>query len=359
MLSTLTARGRLLLSGPRLGRVGIDLGARSVKLVQLERAGAEVRIAASRVLAFPQPLSFGDSDSVARRVAEAAASGPLRRAGFRGRAASCVVSMSATPLRLLELPAASDSDTRDMIAQELIADESAADEEFDFWTARKGTDESADGVHVLSASRALMYAIPESLRKIGLDVREIDGLPFALWRAVRLAAGSEPAGPIAALDLGYASATLVVATPDGPVFVRTLRGCGLGEWYRTAAGRLGLSEEEAAELLSGDLAASSAADAGTEIDRLVREVTEEPTSRLLGELDRTLAYLRLKHPDLAPAALRLFGGGASITGLETTARERLGIPVGRWDLPRRDRFGAAVPAELLGVAAGASALAWA
>lgn len=357
MLPTLTARGRSLLSPPRTGPIGIDLGARTVKMVQLERAAGGLRIAASRVVAFAEPLSFADPESVGRRVAEAASSGAMRRAGFWGRAVSCVVSMSATPVRLLELPAASEAETRDMIAQELTADESAGDEEFDFWTARKGAGEGVSGVHVLSASRALMYAIPESLRKIGLDVREIDGLPFALWRAARLS-GDGQAGPIAALDLGYASATLVVANADGPAFVRGLRGCGLGEWYRAIADRLGLTAEEAAELLSGDLAAAVPASAGTEVSRLVREVTEEPTSRLLGELDRTLAYLRLKHPELAPAELRLFGGGASAAGLEAAARERLGIPVRRWSLRRRDGAAAAIPTELLGAAAGAAALAW-
>jgi Tfp pilus assembly PilM family ATPase len=355
---TLTARGRSLLSPPRTGRIGIDLGARAIKMVQLERVAGGVRIAAFRIVAFPEPLPFTDPESVGRRVTEAVAPAAMRRAGFAGRTVSCVVSMSATPLRLLELPAASEAETREMIAQELMADESTGDEEFDFWAARKGEEEGVAGVHVLSAPRGLMYAIPESLRKAGLDVREIDGLPFALWRAVRLSTGDGPAGPVAALDLGYASATLVIANSEGPVFVRGLRGCGLGDWYRIVADRLALSEEEAAELLSGDLSATVAADAGSELDRLVREVTEEPTSRLLSELDRTLAYLRLKHPDLAPVELRLFGGGASVAGLEAAAGERLGIPVCRWDLRRRDGVGTAVPAELLGVAAGASALAW-
>ena len=79
----------------------------------------------------------------------------------------------------------------------------------------------------------------------------MDGLPFVLARAVRLANIPNGSGPIGAIDWGFTRATFCVVSDGRPLFTRHLRKCGFGLLTGAVSRMLGLSEDEATELLTG------------------------------------------------------------------------------------------------------------
>lgn len=356
------------------GWLGLELGARTITLAQAERGPSGVRVAASAVV--DQRAPRGDPQATgptweSQDVVNALALDP----GFSGRRVACVLPMHLTEMNIVTMPPAPHGERRAMIAHELssIFADDPEEREFDFWvadcTAPAGDANDAadaphgDSVNVLSVRRSLVSDTVASLSRAGLRCQVVDGLPFALGRAVHLAYQTGPNVAIGALHWGGVSGTLCVVSGRGPQFTRHLRNCGVGALADKVSGALGLSEEEAVQVLADHgLPDPECGDAAQrEIQEAVADVTSQDLNELAEELNKTITYVRLKHPEIAPKRLCLFGDGARVKNASLHISQKVGLPTDVWQLPLdEDRDGRHVRRTrgLLGTAVALSTLAW-
>jgi Tfp pilus assembly PilM family ATPase len=161
----------------------------------------------------------------------------------------------------------------------------------------------------------------------------VDGLPFALARAAKMALPHLANKPIAVVDWGYGSATFTVAKDGYPWFTRLLRCYGTKRLVERVSEELGLKTAECQQLLSmygigassGDLPANEPRFA---VDHLIAPEVQN----LVHELQKTLAYLQQQHADLCPERILLTGGGATIRNVTQAMCDTTGLEVHVWQL---------------------------
>jgi Tfp pilus assembly PilM family ATPase len=347
----------------RKGWIGVDLGARAIKLAQLERDGRGVRLSAAAVLQRELPVVAGADGCVSawspRELRAALALEP----NFRGRAAAGVLSALVAGARMLELPPGSDAELRSMIGQHLqeTLGPDAADCEFDYWDAA-GDGGQHTTLGVVYAPRAAALAAARNFSAAGLSCELLDGLPTALARAVSLLHANDDE-PVALVDWGYARVTFVATRCGRPSFVRLLRQGEFGALVRSASQELELPAHDVEQLLAlyGVHADEADESDAAQAARLLGRFVSREMLALEQELLRTLEHLRLHRPALAPARIILCGGGATIAGVDAVLAMRLDLPVAVWRLPPPADGAAAAPRAcqpLLAGAAALSALAW-
>lgn len=337
------------------GWIGIDFGSKVAKIAQLERVGDRLRWRRTLLphLLDEQGLAYpGEELLQALEV----------HGGFRGRVVACTLPMSTTELRTVSVPPGSVQERRAMIAQELEAAATSAEpREFDFWQ----TGNEQDGVQVVSVTGEKVAQLTRSLAAAGLECAVLDGLPCALARAVSMTPAGSADGPTAAIDWGYANATLAIVERGRALFTRPLRDCGAGALFTEVSQTLGLDEADAVELLTRfglpDAAPSNTAEAGAEADEIrevVVDIVGSHVQRMLDELVRTFAFFRLQRQALLPHRGRLFGAGATVKNAAAYLSARLELPCDVWRLMTDDEPQTASGAEMFGPAAALSALAW-
>lgn len=329
---------------PRLtGWIGVDIGAGAVKLAQLDRRDNHWQLSKTALVRWPEPGSLA-----MQTVGNGRLAGMVRQAlsscgSFQGRRAACVLSPAACELLTLEVPSAPEAELRDMICQELAShhEGDAGELEFDYWNAHPSVATSEKGavaLNVLGIPRDLVEQTGGELYHAGLTLCDLDGTPFALARAVSLAAGSLAAGAelqsgaVAMLDWGHTGAMFTVVAGGQPIFARTLRNCGCAGISQAVAAALSLADHEAWHLLSmcGVPSETGRGSGQRELQEFVAELLRGPIDEILGELNKTLAFLKHQAPDLAPHQVWLSGGGASVRNIAEHLEAGLGVAVRNW-----------------------------
>ncbi|NQT17618.1 MAG: pilus assembly protein PilM [Planctomycetes bacterium] len=359
------------------GWLGLELGTHTITLAQAERGPFGVRTCASAVV---EPGAEGNSTADAsapgttwesQDIVDTLATDP----GFSGRRAACVLPMHLTEMNILTMPPAPEAERRAMIAYELssVFPNDSEEREFDFWVTDSpgstavgngGTDTpDGESVNVLSVRRPLVSDLVRRLSRAGLRCQAIDCLPFALARAVHLAYDSGGNVPVGAVHWGGVSGTLCVVSGRGPQFTRHLRNCGVGSLAGKVSRALGLSEDEATRVLAEHgLPDPDCREPGRrEIQQAVADVTSQELNELANELNKTISYVRLRHPELTPERLCLFGEGARVKNASLYIARKVGLATDVWRLPiAEDRDGrqAQGPQGPLGAAVALSTLAW-
>lgn len=340
----------------KFGWIGIDFGAKATKVAQLERAGDRLRWRRTIVRRSSEangPACTGDDLRHALDV----------HGGFHGRVVACSLPMSCTEVRAVTVPPGNDAERRDMIAQELEAVGNTADgpREFDFWQPGAQSGGESDGIQVVSVATARVTELVETLTKAGLECAVLDGLPCALARAVAMSPPAASEGPVAAIDWGHSHATLAIVERGRAQFTRLLRDCGACALFNEISQTLGLDEAEAIELLTRfGLPAGDDADCEeNDISEVVGDILGRHVQRMLDELTRTFAFLRLQRQALLPQSALLFGAGGTVKNAASYLSARLDLPCEAWQLaategPELQQAGE----EMFGPAAALSALAW-
>ncbi|MDA1018353.1 MAG: pilus assembly protein PilM [Planctomycetota bacterium] len=355
---------RFRLFQSKIGWIGIDVGSAVIKAVQLERTAGGVRIAGSAIIPQNAKSLIGDGGDA---VGQALRSALVRNSSFRGRDAAFALPMSVTELRSFNLPSADDDELRSMLMQELEG-HSEEPTEFDYWRTESSTRTSnaASQVSVLSVDSEPATRAATQLASAGLRCQVLDGLHFAIARAVQLAAPDDDA-PIAAVDWGSSTGTFILVRNGRPIFTRLLRDCsftrlvGLGQrQLKTSAEQFEsmLRQHGCRHLLQLTSDENGKPTLTTNNEQVaVGQQLMQPLRMLVDELGRTLSYLRMQMSDRFPKRMMLFGAGATIAELAPFLAGQLNFPCDAWSLPRR-RADAGQPDALFGAAAALSALAW-
>jgi Tfp pilus assembly PilM family ATPase len=323
------------------GLVGVDLGARAIKLAQLERTPAGLRLVNARVIV----RESGDEDDGADTIAwwEETLSNERLDTQFIGRAAACIASAPSADVQLLTIPDGSAKEQRAMLEGELASQAGGGMERyaFDFWTIPgNGATSAEENVAAATLSIDDGERIAKALQSSGLICQQIEPKALAMARAQRLL-GTPAEQPVAVLDWGYEQACLLIIHQGRPLFLRNLRDCGFRRVLSSLAHALEMTDADSQTLLTAvGLAGPDAAEAELPPVRdAIENVAVQPLQSLLVELHKTLNYIGEHRPRLRPVELRLCGGGATIRNITFRLEERLGRAVRAWRCDSVHDFG--------------------
>ncbi len=349
------------------GWIGLDIGARNLKLAQVVRQGDRLRLAEAAIV--PRSNAWRDDDVLDAPPVSAAdeISAALVTAQTSGRRAAATLPTTACQFHTARHVEAGGSEQIAAIVDELATvGVSLEGRVFDIWPGL-ATKSGNGGVNVLSTSNRWSETTTADLYRAGLGTEVIDGVPQALARAVGLVGGSS-SNTVAALDWGYTGATFVLVDAQQAVYVRQLRHCALSDAITTVAEQLNLTVDEASELMHTLNMSPKPADTPDEVSQVVAELIDPVVDHLVGELRRTLEHLHNvgknmtpKRLFLAPNVMYLFGGGAALGGIDVVLSHQLNRQVKVWQLSEDAKATAAskrVPICMLGPAIALSGLRW-
>ena len=326
-----------MISTGRLSPIGLDVGARCVKAVQLAHGCTGPRIAAIACIdrQGSNPALSGGEAAALRDV--------LARQGFRGRR----VVLGCPPARLmsavLELPPRSSGAPLDQIARMELAraNECAPDAlELSWWELPAGT-RANEGTHVLAVGLRHADAADalDGLEGAGFEVSSVDSGVLGLARACPRAdvrgetgaVGAEagPARVTGLVDLGWTATTLAVLLGPTVVYQRLLPEMGLfGLHARLIAGlRI---DAEAADYVLRHVGISDDLPEEQRVWELLddaRAIITEHAESIGRELKASLAYAVRRYGAAGTLGAVGAGGGACVPGLldrvQLAADERL------------------------------------
>ncbi len=354
----------MMFASRKTGWIGVDIGTSSVKIVQLVRDQDGVRIAASAVVtrrdAWPlEQLAECDAKSSADELGV----GRSLQTGFRGNRVAAALPMALSDVHVLQTTLTSDENTDRIVrkAIETATQRSADHLQCDHWTTEPAQEAGNPGrSNVLTIPTTWSDRLCQDIAKAGWSCELLDGLPFALARAVTMAQPQKTSGLVAALDLGFGRATLCVIEEGYPIYVRILKQCGLHRMLTALSDNLHLSSQEAQQLLQEHgLPTTIAGEPRDEKSQLIAEVLAAPLAQLEQEIARSLEHFQAQRRRGDSICLCLFGGGAIMRHLDKHLACCLKTKVEVWRLQHdRTEQEPAIAESLLGPAIALSALAW-
>ncbi len=314
--------------------IGLDVGTNAVRAVAL--APGE----------HPRLLRMGQVGLPAGAVREgevvdpAAVAVALRRlwkeAGFKGRSVRVAIASARVILRVVDMPAMSDGDTRAALRFQLgdyipLAPDATV---FDFQPLRhtsarnsaSGDNEDHEHQILLAATpRDAVQPLVDAVRQAGLKVAVVDVIAAALART--LAPSSEDPSPDdapaqAIVSVGAGTIVVVVARAGEPLFSRTITNVSGHHVTDRLASELTIEHADA-ERLKRHVPDGTPADLAARVllttDPFITEITDE-----IGD---SLDYFASQSGGQKIESLVLTGGGALLPGLTERLERRLHVPV--------------------------------
>ncbi|MCE9591978.1 MAG: pilus assembly protein PilM [Planctomycetes bacterium] len=336
--------------------IGVDLGARVVKAIQLAPNGKGWRTIAAAQFALPTGGASLDVAQV-RLLSDV-----LDRQGFRG--SELVVAAPASQLitSVLELPARSSGAPLDKIAHAELARMAKLEStgfESSYWELPAPARPTA-GTDALAVAMAHTHAdaLIDLFEAEGLTVCRIDTQAWALTRACGPELAAAPA-LTGVLDIGWEAARLILVHDGVVVFQRSLGEMGLCALHKKAAGEWKLEADVVEHVLASACRKGlPGSDAATAADAEVRTLVDQYSDSLGAELEASFAYASHRFSDRPVAKLLLVGGGAGLPGMDARLARRHGVetktisPASVTQVPEalRERAGSAGLMTALGLA---------
>lgn len=317
--------------GSRLSPIGVDLGARVIKAVQVLTSRSTGRGTVTAALAIPRAepdAPFGPAD--VDRLAQV-----LGRRGFKGRDVVLAAPAARLESDMIEMPARGSGAPVDELAAAEIGRGAKLDPggyEAACWDVPVARAGGAAGTSVLAV--ALRHADAEALvtpfDAAGYRVTAIDVAGCALARICDLGAAPEGSdsgtdAPLRAiLDLGWQAGVVTLVCGRAVLYHRVLYDCGVGPLYRQLADRHEVGQDAVDMLLCGDGGASSAR---TELSPVARSLVESYAGQVADELSASLAFARHRYAGRAVSAIKIVGGGAKVRGVAEALSAAVRLPV--------------------------------
>lgn len=297
----------------RRSPIGLSLGSRSIRAVQLDGAG---RIVAAAILPRRSPATPVDAAELQRLDAV------LARQGFTGRHVVLAAPAQMVVSAVMELPPRRSGAPVEEIAR-LELERSVRGEpqpmEMAIWDLPTPA-RARDATHVMAVAcrRGDAESLLTLFDPVGLEVVALDVHAAALTRAMHrwLSPGQDIA---AAVDLGWSTARVVVWHQQTVVYERTLADLGLGAIAAELTAQVQLPPDVADNLLremelgGADVAAMGRRSSGAMHD--ARSIVTARFSTLAQEVARSIDYASHQYPAATGRRLVLTGAGAGIPGL--------------------------------------------
>jgi Tfp pilus assembly PilM family ATPase len=315
--------------------VGIDIGCHSVKIVQLEAGAGTVRPRVCRVVPHATRLDPLDPNQCLNEIERTLNRAWSSRSRWWPLPAACTLSMNLMTFRTIELPESENTPTSPQQWQEVFLAESEAGAGswvVEGWpTQVEAPTRGSRAFATLGVDESFASAIAATLWRCGLDCQVLDGLPFAMARAVT---GTSNVGPVAVIDWGESAMTLTVVNEGRPHFTRILRDCELRSLTSAMMRSLQLESEQCRQVLEGyGFGQSPGGPDTSEMSAMVAEISAPYLSRLAEELRRTWVFLQ-HLAGQTPTRVILMGGGATLKMSASIVRSSMPVPTVVWTMPQ-------------------------
>jgi type IV pilus assembly protein PilM len=316
---------------PKLGKrlmgrspIGLDVGSRWVKAVQLRRDGARWHLEAAARFPRLQPDAPVDTRE-ASRIDEV-----LSRQGFHGHNVVLAAPLDKLKTDLLDLPARTPGVPFEQIMRAELGRIHKCDPgklEVAHWDVPSAS-RNSKGTQVLAIAcqHADAEAVLDVYESAGLAVVGLDARSVAAARACGpiVAAGS---GISALLVIEWSSAAVVVMYKGVVVYERRLKEGGVGRLEETLRTQLKLDAATAEHLLEEVGLSEQPLGRATELVGEARGIMETHLGAITQELRASLAYATHQYPEAGVERLLLVGDGAAVPDLEGYFAKRMGLDV--------------------------------
>jgi type IV pilus assembly protein PilM len=296
----------------RFGPIGIDIGARSIKLVQL--SGDRSRLIEAARVELPPAADAAAPDQQAERITDGLRRG-LRDRDFRGRDAVLCLSDRHLFLQSLRVPKQSGAQLDRLVAQEAAGRVPFAIDEADvrFLEAadvRQG-DQTLREVIVFAVQRSVLNQSLSVVEQARLKPVAVDVEPAALVRsyAAQFRRDDDRQARALLVHIGYSRTAALVAQADELLFAKYV-DVG-GQHFDLAVARhlkMDLNEATALRKHNGDRRADQQ---DLEVARTVAEATRPVLERLMSELAMCVRYHSVTFRGQPIARLVVSGGEAT------------------------------------------------
>ncbi|MBN1513969.1 MAG: pilus assembly protein PilM [Phycisphaerae bacterium] len=315
----------------RVSRIGVDVGAASIRAVQLRRVDAVWEL----VRSVQTPARHDQSAEPDLQASADCVRSLIKRHRFVGRTAAAAIGPPQAELHVLEVPAeaAANNGPDKAVHAELERLLHAGGEEYElaYWSLPKKRADLLGAVGV-AVRREHALRIWEFCGRAGLDCRQIDASACALARFAAVLRNPRPNAAHqvhGVLDLGHSSARLILCLGDVPVLTRVFDAGG-SRWTSLIAEWFGISTQSAEvhKCEQGVLAdRSGGASSAGSLNGMLHAVLRTELESLASQLERSYAYVLQYYPQSAAGGLLLTGGGAALPNLDRYLAGKLGIDV--------------------------------
>jgi len=315
--------GRLL--KPRHGPIGVDIGSRSVKLLQLDAEHRSVIEAARWDLDGP---SNGAPRPSAEQVVQAIQQAREGRR-FRGRKAVFCLGAGDLFVQNIRLPQGSGEDLRKSVFAEAAGRLPFSSEEAEIRYLETGDVRQGDTLRreviLLACRRQMVERLLRIAEQTGLDPVAIDVEPMALLRcyARQFRRNEDQQSRMMFVNMGASTTKVVIAQGANPMFIKYLETGGR-HLDEAVAKNLQMSLEDAAALRrhNGDRRADQR---DPEVTRSLAQSIRPVLEKLVGELALCLRYYSVTFRG-QPLSRVVLSGGEACEALTEYLGSQLGVP---------------------------------
>jgi len=315
--------GKLLKS--RVGPIGVDIGSRSVKLLQLDAEHNTVLEAARWDL---EDEPNGSPDQRNEQIVQAIQQAREGRR-FRGRQAVFCLGARDLFVQNIRVPQGSGEDLRKTVYAEAAGRLPFSSEEAEIRYLETGDVRQGDTLRreviLLACRREMVQRLLEIGERTGLRPAAIDVEPVALLRcyARQFRRNEDQQSRMMFVNVGASTTKVVIAQGSTPMFIKYLETGGR-HLDEAVARHLEMAPEDAAALRrhNGDRRADQR---DAEITRSIGQSVRPVLERLVGELALCLRYYSVTFRG-RPLSRAVLGGGEACESLAEYLGAQLGLP---------------------------------
>lgn len=330
----------LFLSPRKRWPIGLDIGADSIKMLQLCQSGDRVCVRAAERWHFPPP---GDQDPSQRQeLAAVAINDMLKRGNFRGRRVVSSLRCDELSIKNVRLPRMKPAELKQTLlyeARERFGFDIAADQLncLNAGQIRQG-DDVRDELIMLAVTREVIDAHLDLLHRVSLVPDAIDAEPVALFRGferyLRRQADEESVTVI--LDVGHSATRVIVSRGRRIAFIKSIDIAGR-KFTEAVARQLDLTYAEARALRLRKMCeceqdepadgAKPQPEAGQDRSSLewsIHDAVRGEVETLAREVALCLRYCSVTFRGLRPKEITLTGGETYDRTLMALLAEHLG-----------------------------------
>lgn len=312
--------------------LGIDIGAGSVKLVELEKTAEGIQLLRAKFFDLTQHADQEKREALVKEGIE----GLLRTEKIRSARTAISLSGQSVFIRFLKLPRIQKGKIDKIIKYEAQQQVPFPLDKitWDHQIFRSGAGPEEDVLFV-AAKKELVESTLANFSKTGLDIEAVDVSPLSLLNAITF---NEPLAKGVIIDIG-AKATSLIIIEDKGFWVRSFLIAG-DEMTHAIASKLKIPFDKAEELKrregmvvsSESLIPSNISPTGNDLVNILNTVVSDIVSSIV----QSLEFYKSKYGrNLVFGEAILSGGGSKLKGIEDFLSKGLSIQIRRANLGQK------------------------